>query len=309
MKKIILISLIFAVLFPITLQAAFTYLNDDEYKKLNKAEREQYIIELEGRYQSLGQRRESAEANIERDTAAIEELNKELANINKEIQGLYDTLGITEENLNAYRSTINYYKDQATNWEHMSDSQLWDNAKAFKELNVAYGKTKDERLAKLPEFKREFTDLDRRFAAIDNSMKAFEKAKNEAKKAQSQSQAQAEDGYSEDTYTTVKGDYLSKIAAYDHIYGDSKKWGIIYRANRDQIKDPNIVKEGMDIKIPRGLPTSWKVYRGESLWKIAAYPEVYGKGSKWTLIYRANKDQIKDPNIIYPNQTFSIPRD
>ncbi|HPY95593.1 MAG TPA: LysM peptidoglycan-binding domain-containing protein [Candidatus Cloacimonadota bacterium] len=303
MKKIILISLILVVLFPVTLRATFTYLNDDEYKKLSKAEREQYIIELEGRYESLGQRRESAEANIERDIAAIEELNKELEDINKEIQRLYDTLGITEENLNAYRSTINYYKDQATNWESMSDSQLWDNAKAFKELNVAYDKTKEERLAKLPEFKREFNDLDRRFVAIDNSMKAFAKAQNEAKQAQSQ------DGYSEDNYTTVRGDYLSKIAAYDHIYGDSKKWGIIYRANRDQIKDPNILKEGMEIKIPRGLPTSWKVYRGESLWKIAAYPEVYGKGSKWTLIYRANKDQIKDPNIIYPNQTFSIPRD
>ena len=65
----------------------------------------------------------------------------------------------------------------------------------------------------------------------------------------------------------------------------------------------------MNLAIPRGLPTSWKVYRGESLWRIASYPEVYEQGSKWPLIYRANKDQIKDPNLIYPNQIFSIPRD
>jgi hypothetical protein len=26
-------------------------------------------------------------------------------------------------------------------------------------------------------------------------------------------------------------------------------------------------------------------------------------------VYRANKDQIKDPDLIYPNQIFEIPRD
>jgi len=63
------------------------------------------------------------------------------------------------------------------------------------------------------------------------------------------------------------------------------------------------------LNIPRGLPNSWKVYRGEFLWKIASYPEIYGDGSKWPLIYRANQDQIKDPDLIYPNQVFKIPRD
>ncbi|MCB5251285.1 MAG: LysM peptidoglycan-binding domain-containing protein [Candidatus Cloacimonadales bacterium] len=297
MKKIILISMLFVLMLPLTLNAAINYLNDDEYKQLNKTEREQYWTSLENELETLNLRRSNAEANIERDTAAIARLNQRLSEINSEIQRLYDTLGITEENLNAFRASINYYKNQVANWENMSDSELWENAKAFKELDVAYNETKEIKLARLPEFKREFTDLDRRFAAIYSSMDDIERARIESRQ------------YYEDNYSVVKGDYLSKIAAYDHIYGDSKKWGIIYRANRDQIKDPNILSVGMNLAIPRGLPTSWKVYRGESLWRIASYPEVYEQGSKWPLIYRANKDQIKDPNLIYPNQIFSIPRD
>ena len=115
--------------------------------------------------------------------------------------------------------------------------------------------------------------------------------------------------YYEDEYQVRQGDYLSKIAGYDFIYNDPKKWGIIYRANRDVVKDPNVLQINQILKIPRGLPNSWKVYKGECLWKIASYPEVYGNGAKWNLIYRANKDQIKDPDLIYPNQIFTIPRD
>ena len=85
--------------------------------------------------------------------------------------------------------------------------------------------------------------------------------------------------------------------------------GIIYRANRDKIKDPNIISVNQVVKIPRGLPYHWKVYSGEFLWRIASYPEVYGDGTLWPKIYRANKDKIKDPDVIFPNQKLAIPRD
>lgn len=54
--------------------------------------------------------------------------------------------------------------------------------------------------------------------------------------------------------------------------------------------------------------TSSKYYtvkKGDCLWNIAkAY---YGDGSKFTKIYQANKDKIKNPNLIYPGQVFLIP--
>jgi LysM repeat protein len=55
--------------------------------------------------------------------------------------------------------------------------------------------------------------------------------------------------------------------------------------------------------------TSYTVVRGDSLWDIASYRVIYGNPYQWPLIYKANSDQIKDADLIYPGQVFSIPRD
>lgn len=57
------------------------------------------------------------------------------------------------------------------------------------------------------------------------------------------------------------------------------------------------------------LPTSHKVVKGECLWWIAEYKDIYNDPFMWPLIYKANRDQIKNPDLIYPNQVFTIPRD
>jgi nucleoid-associated protein YgaU len=50
------------------------------------------------------------------------------------------------------------------------------------------------------------------------------------------------------------------------------------------------------------------VKKGECLWWIAEYEDVYNDPFMWPLIYNANKDKIKNPDLIYPGQEFSIPR-
>jgi nucleoid-associated protein YgaU len=48
---------------------------------------------------------------------------------------------------------------------------------------------------------------------------------------------------------------------------------------------------------------------GETLWAIAAQSDVYGDPYLWPVIYKFNRDQIKDPAQIYPKQTLIIPID
>lgn len=52
---------------------------------------------------------------------------------------------------------------------------------------------------------------------------------------------------------------------------------------------------------------SYTVAKGDCLWFIAKRKEHYGNGFAWPKIYQANKDQIKNPNLIYPKQIFKIP--
>jgi len=58
----------------------------------------------------------------------------------------------------------------------------------------------------------------------------------------------------------------------------------------------------------RGLITVYTVKRGDSLWWIAKYKDVYDDAFLWPIIYNANKDQIKNPNLIHPGQKLKIPR-
>ncbi len=47
------------------------------------------------------------------------------------------------------------------------------------------------------------------------------------------------------------------------------------------------------------------VQPGNSLWRIAR--RAYGRGVQYTVIYEANADQIRDPDLIYPGQIFEVP--
>ena len=47
------------------------------------------------------------------------------------------------------------------------------------------------------------------------------------------------------------------------------------------------------------------VQPGNSLWRIAR--RLYGGGVHYTLIFEANSDQIRDPDLIYPGQIFALP--
>lgn len=44
---------------------------------------------------------------------------------------------------------------------------------------------------------------------------------------------------------------------------------------------------------------------GNNLWRLAR--RTYGRGIQYTLIFEANRDQIRDPDLIYPGQVFSLP--
>lgn len=49
------------------------------------------------------------------------------------------------------------------------------------------------------------------------------------------------------------------------------------------------------------------VRSGNSLWHIARH--IYGSGLRYTVIFQQNAEQIRDPDLIYPGQLFTLPRE
>ena len=48
------------------------------------------------------------------------------------------------------------------------------------------------------------------------------------------------------------------------------------------------------------------IRRGDNLWTLSR--RVYGRGTRYTTIFDANRGQIRDPGLIFPGQVFDLPR-
>jgi nucleoid-associated protein YgaU len=58
-----------------------------------------------------------------------------------------------------------------------------------------------------------------------------------------------------------------------------------------------------DVVVPK--ITTMTVVRGDSLWRLSR--NALGSGERYALIYKANREQIRNPNLIYPGQILVVP--
>jgi Bacterial Ig-like domain/LysM domain len=87
-----------------------------------------------------------------------------------------------------------------------------------------------------------------------------------------------------------------------------------HRLRLDQLDGRGRVAARAELPFTRVPPGSTRlaegniiVEPGQSLWQMAM--RAYGNGTRYTVIYQANRGQIRDPNLIYPGQLFAVPGD
>jgi len=87
-----------------------------------------------------------------------------------------------------------------------------------------------------------------------------------------------------------------------------------YKLRVDQVDKAGKVMSRVEVPFERGNPADVikalaegkvVIQPGNNLWNIAR--RLYGSGFRYTVIYQANMDQIRDPDLIYPGQIFDTP--
>ena len=77
------------------------------------------------------------------------------------------------------------------------------------------------------------------------------------------------------------------------------------------MRRPNIALPAEPSPVALPVPSATRatiitVQPGFTLWGIAR--ENYGNGFLYVKVYEANKGQIRDPDLIYPGQIFTVPQ-
>ncbi len=105
------------------------------------------------------------------------------------------------------------------------------------------------------------------------------------------------------------------------VYGDAAKWTLI--AHENPLQDPIKLVEGTELRLPPadhqrpgepveidGLPQALVIHvvkKNETLGHIAQL--YYGRASKWRLIYDANRDKLRTPDMVRAGMKLTIPPD
>ncbi len=251
------------------------------------------FVEYQLQLQNFIDREAKALTEIDNEQAIIDSLRARIAEIEAEIQAAWDEiyalLGLTREDILAFLEEIAALEEMVNELARLSPDRLLERASEIDERAEDVRQLQEDIRALLSEPR---SRLERLAARIEALKASLPKPKH-------------------DMYMVIRGDYLWKISGKREIFGDPWKWMRIYSANREEIRDPDLIYPDQRLAIPRTIGRDEHlVVRGEYLQKIAGYAEVYGDPFQWTKIYQANKSGgfIQDPSLIFPEMILIIPR-
>jgi nucleoid-associated protein YgaU len=248
----------------------------------DKITREEYEAQMAD-YQ---QRHEAANSQIAQLDAEIAALDQQIAALDDEIAGIiadiHNLVGATAAEISDFGNTLDLLLRQLEGLTALAPEELVRHQGEVKDVLAQVEQLKTSKISAIPEMAAKILRLETLISDL-----------------------QIRDVVSI-VYEVERGDNLWAISADDTIYGDPYMWPRIYRANTEQISDPDMIYPKQKLSVPFGVSEGhYLVTRGDFLSKIAA--AVYNDATMWHKIYKANMKQIVEPNIIFPAQVIEVP--
>jgi len=185
-------------------------------------------------------------------------------------------------------TAVNFAQEKMTEEQWESEMATYKDKKVALENEIAALKSDIDNLKAmdLQDPEECIDELYQIVGATRNDVNNYRKAVNEL-----DGKIKRKEGPKTDRQTDLNTLKMNKISALPEFYN----------------KVHNQMQKDLDNWVEAPTDISYSVVKGDCLWNIAKKKEHYGNGFAWPVIYQANRDQIKNPDLIFPNQTFKIP--
>lgn len=214
-------------------------------------------------------------------SAQIADHDKQIAAAKSEMYKLLDT---DEAGYNAFLEALRKTEAQIMSLLALSDEALFNKRDEVDEIGERIKGFEKNKISLAPDAANLLANVKRQYKRLDDRL-----PRKRIKK-----------------YTVQGGDSLWRIASKKDMYNDPYLWPRIYVENRGLIKNPDLIYPKWVLDVPFGVERSQHlVMRGENLSAIAG--KVYKDVTKWNELYQANKNQILDPNLVFPAQVLDVP--
>jgi len=190
--------------------------------------------------------------------AKLDALNNEVNNLKRQLaekdaqikqtqDAIYALVGTTPEGVNEYRQKVADFERRLNELSRLSNEQLYERRAEVEKLYNDYQALKSDKRVALSEFYDKVLGFESQVNNLITTVRALVKTKEGQV-------VLAEALVKETTYTVgtwkKDRDCLWNIAKKPTIYDNPFLWPKIYVANRDKIKDPDLIFPGWVLKIP-----------------------------------------------------------
>ena len=247
-------------------------------------EYEMQLASVQQEIQEINQKVQACKDAGDKVAQRIADVDARIAGVKQEI---LDLVGCPDQAcIDAYMAALDRVEGQLRALMNLPDADLFDQRDHFDAISEEVEGLKQNKIRHLP----------RANAKLKSIVQLVERiaARMPAKKIKD--------------YTVLRNDNLWNIARSEDIYDNAYLWPRIYLENRDKIRHPDLIYPDWVLQIPFGVDRGQHlVLQGHTLTSIAG--QIYNDPTKWHRIYRANKSQIRDPNLIFPAQVIDVPED